>query len=200
MKPVVRHWKIHCGGFWHHFIDFRRVPKARLHWGYSCVIELVRHGDPNVRRTNFEELIESAGGGKPVLVRELRHNLDEIFDRANSRFRWRRYNVVFNNCEHFANDVMIGRRRSRQVYYRTTQSISSVGMAALAAALSIYPDPPLDLALWTAATFGFSAIMAGDFASFVVRSMMTLKRLERRRLAREANSQATTSSPNTVVA
>jgi hypothetical protein len=195
MKPVVRHWKIHCGGFWHHFIDFRRVPKARLHWGYNCVIELVRHGDSNVRRTNFEELVESAGGGKPVLVRELRHHLDDIFDRANSQFRWRRYHVVFNNCEHFANDVMIGRRRSKQVYYRTTQAMSAIGMASLATALSFYPDPPLDLALWTAATFAFAAIAAGDFVSFVVRSMMSLKRLERRRLARQATNDSSPINP-----
>ncbi len=186
MKPVVRHWKIHYGGFWHHFIDFRRVPKARHQWGYVCVLELVRKGDPNVRRTTWEELVESASGAKPVLVRELRNNVDEIFDRASSRIRWYRYNVVFNNCEHFANDVMIGKRRSRQVNYRTTQAVSSVGMGALGTALAYYPGPPFELVIWTAATFAFSAVAAGDFASFVVRSMMALRRLERRRLNKES--------------
>jgi hypothetical protein len=195
MKPVVRHWKIHYGGFWHHFLDFRRVPKARLHWGYTSIVELVRHGEPNVRRTTWESIVQSAGGAQPVLVRELRHRLDEIFDRADSRVRWYRYNLIFSNCEHFANDVMIGKRRSRQVNYRTAQAFSSVGMGVLGTALSFYPQPPVELALWTAATFAFSAIAAGDFASFVVRSMLSLRRLDRRRQAKESVTDTSPINP-----
>ena len=65
MKACVRHWKIHYGGFWHHFLDFRRLPIARLQWGYESIVELVRQPEAIVKRNTWEGVVEAAGAPSP---------------------------------------------------------------------------------------------------------------------------------------
>ena len=40
---------------------------------------------------------------------------DRVVSRAKKRLGEKKYNLLFNNCEHFATSCKVGRRRSRQV-------------------------------------------------------------------------------------
>lgn len=186
MKPCVRHWKVHYGGFWHHFLDFRRLPIARLHWGYDGIVELVANSKPAVRRTSWEAILREANGAKPVLVRERTGGLEAIYYRTSRKLHWNFYNFFFYNCEHFANECMIGRRKSPQVRTRTTQAFASVGTGVAGVMLLQHPEMG-----WYAASSGLAcAVFAWLFASFVIRTMLSLRRMRRlreRRMALESS-------------
>lgn len=56
---------------------------------------------------------------------------EEIIKRANSRLGENRYNVVFNNCEHFANWCITGRAESKQVKNAVKAVASFLSMSAI---------------------------------------------------------------------
>lgn len=179
MKACVRHWKIHYGGFWHHFLDFRRLPIARLHWGYESIVELVRQPEAIVRRNTWEGIIEGAGGAQPVLVREITFGLEDIFNRAKGKLLWQHYNLVFYNCEHFANECLTGRRRSRQVRQRSMQAFTSVFSGAAGLSLTQMNEWTMSLASLAVFSGLLSFLCAAAFVNFVIRSTMAMHRLER---------------------
>lgn len=180
MKTCVRHWKVDYRGFSHHFLDFRRLPCARLEWGYDCILELVRHPNACVRRTNWQTVLDEADGAEPVLVRELHIDLDRIFLRAQRKLNRQRYHFFLYNCEHFANECMIGVRRSRQVRARTLQAAMCVSSGAGAILLLQQPALEADAALAATAMAGLSVAFGTVFARFVIRSTRALRRLRRR--------------------
>jgi hypothetical protein len=185
MKTCVRHWKVFNGGYWHHFLDFRRYPPARLLWGYDCMVELVRNPNPAVRRTNWETVVDEAEGNQPVLVREMHVDLDRIFQCARQKLNWSWYNLLLYNCEHFANECMVGVRRSVQVRARTMQAATAFAAGVGGAALLARPAAdPLSMVVGFFLA-GVSLILAALFTRFVVRSRAATRRF-RRRLARQS--------------
>lgn len=180
MKACVRHWKVDYKGFCHHFLDFRRLPSARKEWGYRCILELVRHPNACVRRTNWETVLEEASGEKPVLVRELNVELDRIFLRAQRKLDRQRYNFFLYNCEHFANECMIGARRSLQVRARTAQAATSV-FSGIGAIFLLQQQQLEAQSAAVASAMGVLSLACGlVFARFVVRSTRLIHRFRRR--------------------
>lgn len=188
MKACVRHWKVFNGGYWHHFLDFRRYPPARLLWGYECMIELVRNPNPMVRRTNWETVVDEAEGNEPVLVRELHVGLDRIFQTARQKLNRCWYHFMLYNCEHFANECMVGARRSVQVQARTTQAATSL-LAAIGSALILLQPELHGLSLLAGVLLaGVSVVCGAVFARFVVRSQAATRRFRQRLAARAAET------------
>ncbi|MGC4108812.1 MAG: lecithin retinol acyltransferase family protein [Thermomicrobiales bacterium] len=184
MKACVRHWKIHYGGFWHHFLDFRRLPIARLHWGYESIVELVRQPEAIVKRNTWEGVIDAAGGAQPVLVREIKHGLEDVFDRAKGKLLWQHYNLVFYNCEHFANECMTGVRRSRQVRQRSMQAFTSVFSGLTGVSLIQFNELSTSMASLALFSGLLSVLCGAAVLNFVIRSTMSMHRLERRKASK----------------
>jgi hypothetical protein len=188
MKACVRHWKVYYGGFWHHFLDFRRLPIARLHWKYNCIVEMVNEPGVGVRRTSWQSVLEGVDGARPVLVREVAINAEAVFERTRRELRQQRYNLLFNNCEHFANRCMLGVRRSRQVRLRTVQAATSFSFGLTGLGLIHADDSVTTPFLIGALSIGVSVFFGTLFADFVIRSLTSLHRLRRRRAARKLES------------
>lgn len=101
-------------------IRVHRFPGYRHH-GIDCGDGTVIHytGEPFqkrgacVRRTSLEEF---AKGGRVEVVRR-RHPVDPeaVIQRAESRLGETSYNLLWNNCEHFARWCETGESKSRQV-------------------------------------------------------------------------------------
>ncbi len=113
-----------------HLITKRDLYKHHgLYMGSGLVIEYSRAN--GVQIVNIEEFRENCS------VEEFIHD-DAIFDgdtiikRALSRIGENKYNLIFNNCEHFCNWAITGVAQSSQVQ----DVISSVGEAVLSAGIS----------------------------------------------------------------
>ncbi|MBM4290265.1 MAG: hypothetical protein FJ138_01495 [Deltaproteobacteria bacterium] len=96
------HLTVHYATFYHHGVDC----------GDGTVIHMSRELG-GVRRSSFEEFAD----GRDVYIEELpaRFSPDEVVRRAAGRLGEGGYNVVSNNCEHFATWCREGHARSRQV-------------------------------------------------------------------------------------
>jgi len=93
--------------------------------------------DVGVRETSLEEF---AGGGKCTVVKFAgNHSGTRLFsgketvNRARSRIGEKSYNLIFNNCEHFALWCKTGRSKSIQVEKAVTTAVvlGTVAIAAL---------------------------------------------------------------------
>ncbi|MEM1239002.1 MAG: lecithin retinol acyltransferase family protein [Cyanobacteria bacterium P01_H01_bin.26] len=88
------------------------------HHGIDCgdgtVIHYRKVGTATVARTSTNAFAR----GKPVhvLARPLAFIPDVVVERAESRLGEQRYNLFFNNCEHFANWCKTGENVSPQLY------------------------------------------------------------------------------------
>ncbi|MEO0431991.1 MAG: lecithin retinol acyltransferase family protein [Cyanobacteria bacterium J06656_5] len=87
------------------------------HHGIDCgdgsVIHYRKVGTATVSRTSFEAFAQ----GNPVytLSQSVAFIPDVVLNRAESRLGEQRYNLFFNNCEHFANWCKIGKTISPQL-------------------------------------------------------------------------------------
>lgn len=92
------------GAYEHHGIDC----------GDGTVIHYSKAGDePMVTRTSYDAFT----WGKPVFVKQypVSYVPDVVVSRAESRLGERQYNLLSNNCEHFATWCKVGRNESLQL-------------------------------------------------------------------------------------
>lgn len=80
--------------------------------GYGTVI----HASRRFGRVHETDMAAFLSGGRAMIVPYTHASLSgpEIVSRARSK-KGQRYNVLFNNCEHFVSWVLTGRKRSRQL-------------------------------------------------------------------------------------
>jgi hypothetical protein len=88
------------------------------HHGIDCgdgtVIHYYKGGEvPTIARTSFEVFAR----GNPVFVKPyaVSYVPDVVVERAESRLGEQQYNLLTNNCEHFATWCKVGRSESRQL-------------------------------------------------------------------------------------
>ncbi|MEN8216102.1 MAG: lecithin retinol acyltransferase family protein [Pseudomonadota bacterium] len=55
------------------------------------------------------------GGTIEIVTHDNGHNPDDVIRRARSRLKEKEYDLLFNNCEHFANWCAIGKKQSQQI-------------------------------------------------------------------------------------
>jgi hypothetical protein len=91
---------------------------AYEHYGVDCgdgtVIHYYKGGEqPTIARTSFETFAR----GNPVFVKPVSVSYvpDIVVERAESRLGEQQYNLLTNNCEHFANWCKTGRSESQQL-------------------------------------------------------------------------------------
>ncbi|MBD2257970.1 lecithin retinol acyltransferase family protein [Pseudanabaena sp. FACHB-2040] len=94
------------------------IPGLYEHHGIDCGDNTVIHyrktgSEAVVTRTHFDTFAQ----GKPVytVVQPVSFVPDVVMERAESRLGERRYDLFFNNCEHFANWCKTGRSESPQL-------------------------------------------------------------------------------------
>ncbi len=130
VRKVVRLRKpIHLKtvGYWHHGIDC----------GDGTVIHF-QHG--RIQRTPLQYFLGRRRKRK-VVVRH-RHSLpaDNVVMRAKRCVGRRGYNLLFNNCEHFAQWCKTGRKRSKQVNKATYTAGTVATTAAVGVSVGLAPD------------------------------------------------------------
>lgn len=87
------------------------------HHGIDCgdgtVIHYHKGNDAVITRTSYDLFAR----GTPVYVKQysVSYVPDVVIDRAESRLGERQYNLLTNNCEHFANWCKVGRSESLQL-------------------------------------------------------------------------------------
>jgi hypothetical protein len=116
------------------------LPVPFQHHGIDCGDGTVIHytgklgsnQDPEVKR----EPLSTFSGGAAVLVvaYSSAHSPDEVLRRAESRLGEKSYNLVWNNCEHFARWCKTGDHVSEQVKDAAAGGGGSVGAAVAAQA------------------------------------------------------------------
>ncbi|MCL2931454.1 MAG: lecithin retinol acyltransferase family protein [Trichodesmium sp. MAG_R03] len=95
---------------------FLNIDGVYEHHGIDCGDETVIHyrkGRETIERTSKAYFTD----GKKVYVKRypLRYIADTVIQRAVSRLGERKYNIIFNNCEHFATWCITGVSYSQQV-------------------------------------------------------------------------------------
>lgn len=121
-----------------HIVASRRLYKHHgIYVGRGRVIhysgELARKADASVR----EDALATFASDAVVEVRPYAsagHGRDAVVARALSRVGERRYELVFNNCEHFARWCVTGEHASEQVRDVTSTVVGVSGAAAATAA------------------------------------------------------------------
>jgi len=88
------------------------------HHGIDCGDGTVIHyskaeSEPTIRRTSWKDF----SWGNPVSVKPYSASFipDVVMERAESRLGERQYNLLSNNCEHFANWCKVGKSESVQI-------------------------------------------------------------------------------------
>jgi gentisate 1,2-dioxygenase len=87
------------------------------HHGIDCgdgtVIHYYKPGEAEISRTSYETFAQ----GKPVYTKQYTTSYvpDVVIDRAESRLGERQYNLLTNNCEHFATWCKIGENECVQL-------------------------------------------------------------------------------------
>jgi hypothetical protein len=114
------HIKVKDFGYSHHGVDC----------GDGTVIHFAGHAsqkrNPEIRRVTFDDFAR----GRRVFVVKHTYPLqpEEVIWRAESLIGTRDYDLLFNNCEHFAAWCVTGRRVSRQV--SRGFGVAAAGMAS----------------------------------------------------------------------
>lgn len=118
------HIYIHCGAYTHHGIDY----------GDDTVIHYTGEMLQGViSRTS----IDSFASGNKVFVRQyhIYDSSDLVIQRAESRLNEDKYDLIFNNCEHFATWCKTGKHESEQVNRVAATTVSAVGIGASVAGI-----------------------------------------------------------------
>lgn len=123
------HLRVSRQGYWHHGIDC----------GDGTVIHYTgpdreKKKRAAVRRTTLEEFCQ--GHSYRVVPYDRCDGADRVMLRAESRLGEAGYDLLGNNCEHFAHWCKTGRRHSRQVH-RVARTVASVGAVALTTLVTI---------------------------------------------------------------
>jgi hypothetical protein len=118
------HIKVHRPAYWHHGIDI----------GDQTVIhftgEISQKADAEIKRTSLKEFLDR---GKLTVVEYAKcFEPDEVIRRAFSCIGDREYNLLLNNCEHFACWCKTGNFRSEQARDTTTTVGASAGIGTAA--------------------------------------------------------------------
>jgi hypothetical protein len=81
--------------------------------------------------------IDSFGSGNKVFVRQyhIYDSSDIVIQRAESRLNEDKYDLIFNNCEHFATWCKTGKHESEQVNRVAATTVSAVGIGASVAGI-----------------------------------------------------------------
>jgi hypothetical protein len=126
------------------------------HHGIDCgdgtVIHYSKAGEmATVTRTSYEAF----SWGKPVFVKPYSTSYvpDVVIDRAESRLGEQQYNLLSNNCEHFANWCKTGRSESDQLaeYGLDANRVSPFASRQLLTEATQEGDPVKAMALYTQA-------------------------------------------------
>ncbi|HEY9642511.1 MAG TPA: lecithin retinol acyltransferase family protein [Coleofasciculaceae cyanobacterium] len=116
------------------------------HHGIDCgdgtVIHYYKGGsEPMVNRTS----LKTFANGNPIYTQNVPVSFipDIVVERAESRLGERQYNLLTNNCEHFANWCKTGRNTSQQLlnYGLDTRKIGSLGNRMLIEEAAQEGDP-----------------------------------------------------------
>ena len=96
--------------------EFLNIDGVYEHHGIDCGDGTVIHyrkGSDTIERTSIRLFTDS----RKVYVKRypLRYIADTVIQRAESRLGERKYNLIFNNCEHFATWCITGINYSQQV-------------------------------------------------------------------------------------
>ncbi|WOD41373.1 lecithin retinol acyltransferase family protein [Nodosilinea sp. E11] len=98
--------------------DLAGVPGLYQHHGIDCGDDTVIHYSKakeiaEISRTSYEAF--SWGNSVYPVRQSLIYPADTVVERATSRLGERQYDLLLNNCEHFANWCTTGRSESRQL-------------------------------------------------------------------------------------
>ncbi len=117
------HIKVLRGLYSHHgiYIDHNQV----IHYDGDKKSKLFA----TVRKTTMSDF--ACGNEVEVVSHEYCHSADEVVDFAESRIGEKKYNLVFNNCEHFARECKTGERKSKQVENVGTYAGMGVAVALI---------------------------------------------------------------------
>jgi hypothetical protein len=117
-----------------------------------------------VKETTREEFAD--GGNVEVIASTRGVSTDEVANRARQRIGEKGYNLVFNNCEHFAQQCRNGTHKSSQVQEHITVGTARVivGSALLGMPLAVIAPVTVaaTVAVLGAATIGYKAIKSFD--------------------------------------
>lgn len=142
------HIRVKRLGYWHHGIDI----------GDGTVVhysgEPGNKRDAQVRRTSIRAFLK--GGRREVVRYKQSFTPDKVVRRALSRLGEAQYNLIFNNCEHFARWCKCGQTDSDQVR-RAAGTAAGTGTIAIAARGSLV----VTSAAGSVAGLSGSGIMAG---------------------------------------
>jgi hypothetical protein len=94
-----------------------------IHVGNGWFVEKAKTGQ--VRPRHHSTL--PAGEPLKVMQRPRPHDAPRVVQRAMSRLGWEPYDVLQSNCQHFANEVLNGERKSEQV-----EALKAIALGALA--------------------------------------------------------------------
>ncbi|MGB3510143.1 MAG: lecithin retinol acyltransferase family protein [Microcoleaceae cyanobacterium] len=96
--------------------EFLKMDGVYEHHGIDCGDGTVIHyrkGTETIERTSIKTFTD----GRTIYVKKypVRYIADTVIQRAESRLGEQKYNIIFNNCEHFANWCITGVIYSQQV-------------------------------------------------------------------------------------
>lgn len=131
------------------------------HHGIDCgdgtVIHYHKGDDAVITRTSYERFAR----GNPVYVKQqaVAYVPDVVIQRAESRLGERQYNLLTNNCEHFANWCKVGRNESDQLaeYGLDPARLSPLASRQWLEEAADAGDPAKAIALYTQAMGNLSA-------------------------------------------
>lgn len=126
----IRVWR---GGYYHHGI----------YCGDGSVIHYARGLSQKENPAVKQDLLEKFAFGGEIEVESSSGSLasDEIIERAKSRMGESQYNLVFNNCEHFANWCRTGNHKSEQVesiFYMVNNFVTPVIVSVAQGIYKVY--------------------------------------------------------------
>ncbi|HOJ68188.1 MAG TPA: lecithin retinol acyltransferase family protein [Candidatus Hydrogenedentes bacterium] len=125
------------GLYYHHGID---VGNGRvIHFSG----EPLHPGNAMVREVSLEDFLE--GAQAEVVDHENALPPDETVRLARSRIGETGYNLLFNNCEHFATWCKTGKPQSRQVYKaaKTVLQVAAATAVVLLLGRVLFPPGPM---------------------------------------------------------
>lgn len=164
------HIAISRGLYTHHGIYMRNGEVVH----YSGFAEFGKKGA--IEKTSFEEFL---GGRSDLKIIAYSSNIntytsEEVMERALSRVGENSYNLIFNNCEHFACWCITGEKRSEQVDYVMKQASEvAVSYALIRSGLVALPTKTTEKALVTTLSGAAVPDLVSTGSSVVQRTLVS---------------------------